>query len=302
MKRLYNQVGVLMGGPSKEYEISLRSGRAVAEALRAKQYAVQEVVMDTEELVVPEGVEAVFLTFHGTFGEDGTAQRLLEEKGVPYTGSGPEASRLSFDKQLSHQVLGRAGISIPHHAFLTESCCREIPLPCVLKPLRQGSSLGVHLVFEESQWEAAFADAVSYDGVVLAEEYIPGHELTVGLVNGQALPVIEIVAPQGNFDYTAKYTKGKSTYICPAVIPEAWRDGCQNAARKAYEALGCAGMSRMDFRVTPEGRIVLLENNTIPGFTETSLLPKAAAAAGIPFPELCDTIMQTAAIGKSCRN
>ncbi|MDD4735866.1 MAG: D-alanine--D-alanine ligase [Kiritimatiellae bacterium] len=299
MNRRYNQVAVLMGGPSKEYEISLRSGRAVAEALRAKEYVVQDVVMDSEELTVPAGVEAVFLTFHGTFGEDGTAQRLLEEKGIPYTGSGPKASRLSFDKQLSHEVLGHAGLPIPDHVFVTEAVPRAFPLPCVLKPLRQGSSLGVHLVFEEGQWAAAFAEAVSYDGVVLVEEYIPGHELTVGLVNGQALPVIEIIAPQGNFDYTAKYTKGKTSYICPAEIPDSWSDDCRKYALKAYEALGCEGMSRMDFRVTQAGRIVLLENNTIPGFTETSLLPKAAAAAGIPFPDLCDTIMQTAAIGKA---
>lgn len=298
MNRRYNRVAVLMGGPSSEYEISLRSGRAVAEALRTQKYTVQDVVMDSDELAVPPDIEAVFLTFHGAFGEDGTAQRMLEERGVPYTGSGPEASRLSFDKQLSHGVLGAAGLPIPKHAFITDPSVRTVPMPCVLKPVRQGSSLGVHLVFREEQWEPAFADAVRYDGVVLVEEYVPGHELTVGLLDGRALPVIEIVAPEGNYDYTAKYTKGKTSYICPAEIPDEWRDACQAYALKAYEVLGCSGMSRMDFRVTDEGRIVLLENNTIPGFTETSLLPKAAAAAGISFPELCDTLMQTASIGK----
>ena len=298
MKRRFNQVAVLMGGPSKEYEISLRSGKAVAEALRAKNYQVQEVVMDSDVLEIPGNVEAAFLTFHGTFGEDGTAQHMLETRGIPYTGSGPTASRISFDKQLSHQVFAKAGIPLPEYQIIRKSTERTLPFPCVIKPPRQGSSIGVHVLRDATQWEEAFQDCLQYDGVVLVEEYIPGHELTVGIVGGKALPIIEIKAPQGNYNYTAKYTKGQTTYIVPAEIPDAWRTACQDYALKGYRALGCDGMSRMDFRVTDEGRICILENNTIPGFTETSLLPKAARAAGMEFPELCDTIMQSAAMGK----
>lgn len=298
MNRLYNHVAVLMGGPSKEHEISLRSGKAVAEALRLKDYHVQEVVMETDRLEVPADAEAVFLTFHGTFGEDGTAQRILEERGIPYTGSGPEASRISFDKQLSHQVFARANIPLPEHQIIQKPTERTLPFPCVIKPLRQGSSIGVHVLHDASRWEAAFRECVSYDGAVLVEEYIPGHELTVGIVGGRVLPIIEIEAPQGNYNYTAKYTKGQTNYVVPARIPETWREACQRYALQAYHALGCDGMSRIDFRVTDEGRICILENNTIPGFTETSLLPKAAKAAGMDFPELCAAILQSAAIGK----
>jgi len=294
MKRKFNRVAVLMGGPSAEHDISMQSGRAIAEALKQCGYDVTEIVVETEQLLIPEAIEAVFIAFHGTFGEDGTAQKQLEERGIPYTGSGPEASRISFDKELSKALFRSHHLPQPADQIITEPSQRTIDFPCVIKPLRQGSSLGVHILMDKNNWETAFADAIQYDGRVIVEEYIDGHELTVGVVDGQVLPVIEIVAPSGNYDFTAKYTKGKTSYIVPAKIPDKWRDTCQKLALKVYQALGCRGMSRVDFRVRSDGSIYILENNTIPGFTATSLLPKAAAAAGIPFPELCSRIMQTA--------
>ncbi len=296
--RKYNHVAVLMGGPSAEHDISIKSGRAIARALSEYGYDVQAVVSDTEELTIPPATEAVFIAFHGTFGEDGTVQKKMEDLGMPYTGSGPESSHVAFDKELSKACFRKHHLPQPADEIISSSDQHTIGFPCVLKPLRQGSRLGVHIVKNSTNWESAFADAVQYDGRVLVEEYIEGHELTVGILDGKVLPVIEIVAPDGNYDYSAKYFSGKTNYIVPAKIPDAWRDEAQALSLKIYDALGCQGMSRVDFRVRPNGEIFILENNTIPGFTATSLLPKASAAAGIPFPELCHRIMQTASCHK----
>jgi D-alanine-D-alanine ligase len=294
--RRFKKVGVLMGGPSSEREVSLRSGAAVANALRTVGYDVVEIDVTDRSLDVPAGVEAVFVALHGEFGEDGGIQALLQAKGVPYTGSGPESSRRAFDKLLSKQVFINHDIPTPAFEVLVAGQARTLPLPVVVKPVRQGSSIGVHIVLQEQDWPAALKDAVTFDGQVLVESFIEGRELTVGVVGDQVLPVLEIRAPQGFYNYKAKYTKGATEYLVPAPIPEERAKACRELAGRVFGALGCEGMGRVDFRMTPAGKLFVLELNNIPGFTETSLLPKAARVAGIEFPELCDRILKMASV------
>ncbi|MBN1269549.1 MAG: D-alanine--D-alanine ligase [Kiritimatiellae bacterium] len=294
--RRYNKVGVLMGGPSSEREVSLRSGQAVARGLAAAGYEVTALDVTSDDVAIPAGIEAVFVALHGRFGEDGRVQQLLQDRGVPYTGSSPTASRRSFDKTLSIPTFEAAGLPVPRYEILREGGPRTLPLPVVTKPPRQGSSIGVHRVFAETEWSAAFEDTLSYDGEAIVETFIAGAEITAGIVGGDVLPLIEIRAPDGYYNYQAKYTKGLTEYIVPAQIPAEWTAGCQDLARRAFRALGCRGMGRADFRMTPQGEFYLLELNNIPGFTETSLLPKAAQAAGMDFPALCDRIMSMACL------
>lgn len=287
-------IAVLMGGFSKEREVSLRSGAAVARGLRQAGYKVEEVDITGPELALPENAQAAFIALHGEFGEDGAIQERLEALGVPYTGSGPTASRLAFDKILSKQALLANGIPTPGFEVLSAGGCRQMRLPAVVKPPRQGSSFGVHRVFREAEWDAALTEALGYNGEVVVEEYIPGRELTVGIVGGQALPVVEIRAPDSNYDYRAKYTRGVTEYLAPAPLPEATARRCGDLAVRTFEVLGGRGFGRVDFRLREDGALFVLELNTIPGFTETSLLPKAAAAAGLPFTDLCRRIIELA--------
>ncbi|OQA27125.1 MAG: D-alanine--D-alanine ligase B [Verrucomicrobia bacterium ADurb.Bin345] len=296
MKRKFHKVGVLMGGPSAERPVSLRSGAAVANGLRACGYEVVEIDLETEEVNIPSGVEAVFIALHGTFGEDGKVQAVLCERGIPYTGAGAEASRVCFDKCLTKKMLDHSKVPTPEYEILRKGDRRTLSLPVVVKPPRQGSSIGVHIVFEESKWDSALADALSHDGEALVESFIAGAELTVGIVGDTVLPVIEIRAPQGFYDYDAKYTKGKTEYLVPAPISAGSEKNCRELALKTYNLLGCRDLGRVDFRMDSEGRLFVLEVNSIPGFTETSLLPKAARAAGIEFPALCDRIMNMASV------
>lgn len=296
MTRTFRKVGVLMGGPSTERDVSLRSGAAIANGLRARGYEVVEVDLKGRSLDLPDGIEAVFVALHGAFGEDGTLQQILRDRGIPYTGSGPEASRASFDKLLSKRIFEEHGIPTPPYEVLAKGQARRLPLPVVVKPAREGSSFGVHRVFKESDWAPGLEDALKYDREALVESFIEGRELTVGVVGDQVLPVLEIRPPLGFYNYEAKYTKGKTEYLVPAPIPDDWAARCRDLAGKAFQALGCSGMGRLDFRMTPEGEPFVLEMNTIPGFTETSLLPKAARAVGIEFPELCDRILKLACV------
>lgn len=290
----FKRVGVLMGGPSSEREVSLRSNAAIAGALRTRGYEVVEIDLKTTSVEIPAGVEAVFVALHGEFGEDGGVQAILRERKIAYTGSGPEASELAFDKVLSKKVFADHGIPTPKHEILGAGQRRTMPLPVVVKPVREGSSIGVHIVTDESRWLASYSDALLHGGEVLVESFIEGTELTVGLVGDQVLPVLEIRAPQGFYDYQAKYTKGVTEYLVPAPIPEERARTCQQLALRVFDALGCRDMARVDFRMNSKGELYVLELNSIPGFTETSLLPKAAKAAGIEFPELCDRILQMA--------
>ena len=274
--------------------MSLQSGTAVAAGLREAGYDVIEIDVSSPDFSVPEGVAAVFIVLHGTFGEDGGAQARLEEMGIPYVGTGVEASRIAFDKLLTETVLREAGIPVPESEALGAGQAHALSLPLVVKPPRQGSSVGCHLVFDEAEWDAAFADALQYDSEVLVQQYIPGREFTVGVVDGVVLPVVEIVTGDGWYDYTAKYEVDTTRYVVPAELDELKVAELQAMALRTFEALGALGFGRVDFRMTPEGELFVLELNTIPGFTSHSLLPKAAAAAGIDFPLLCDRIMRTA--------
>lgn len=292
----FKQVAVLMGGPSSEREVSLRSGRAVTEGLRQAGYEVTEVDVKGRDFDLPPQVEAVFVVLHGEFGEDGQVQDILAHKKIPYTGSRPEASRIAFDKVRSKQVLMRHGIPTPAFEVLRPGQARTLPLPVVVKPVRQGSSFGCHKVTLEAEWAEALADAMTYNGEALVEAYIEGKELTVGFVDDEVLPVIEIRAPDNNYDYRAKYTKGLTEYLVPAPLDDAATRLCQDLSVRTYRSLEGRGMGRVDLRMSPDGRMYVLELNTIPGFTETSLLPKAAGVAGYAFPALCNRIMRTATV------
>ncbi|HAL91750.1 MAG TPA: D-alanine--D-alanine ligase [Verrucomicrobia bacterium] len=291
-KKKFKKVAVLKGGPSSEREVSLRSGAAVAKGLRERGYEVAEVVVGEDcSFEVPAGTEAAFVAMHGRFGEDGTIQALLRKQGIPHTGSSPEASARAFDKHQSKPVMAGAGIPTPPFEFLRKGQQRTLPLPAVVKPVRQGSSVGVSRVFREEDWPAALEAALGYDEIALVEEYIPGRELTVGVVGDTVLPLLEIVAPDGFFDYHAKYTDGVSQHVLPRDIPEETVQACQAAALATFRALGCSGMGRVDIRLRPDGKFFVLELNNIPGMTELSLLPDAAKRMGWSFPELCERIL-----------
>ncbi len=294
--RRFKRVGVLMGGPSAERDVSLRSGAAVATGLRTAGYEVVEVDVTDTRLELPPGIEAVFIALHGTFGEDGGVQRQLVELGMPFTGADEAASRLAFDKIRSKERFAEAGIPTPAFEVVTRGGRRSLPLPVVVKPSRQGSSIGIHRVETESEWEDCMEDALRYDDEVLVEAYIAGRELTVGVVVERILPVLEIRAPGGNYDYRAKYTTGLTEYLVPAPVSDAVRVDAQRLARAVFDCLGCRGLARVDFRLDAHGHLFVLELNSIPGFTETSLLPKAARADGLDFPSLCRDILETASL------
>lgn len=294
MNKVFKKVAVLMGGPSAERDVSLRSGAAVAKGLREAGYDVTEVDVHGPDFGLPTGVEAVFIALHGEFGEDGQVQAILEKKRIPYTGSGPEASRISFDKVLSKKLFDKNGIPTPEYEILRKGEKPSLSLPVVVKPACQGSSIGVHRVASANAWDAALKDSFKYGTELIVERYIQGRELTVGVVGNEALSVIEIVAPDEWYDYDAKYTKGACTYLVPANLESGTYAQCQQIALKTFRALGCRGLGRVDFRLSADGRLYVLELNNIPGFTETSLLPKAAGHAGIGFSALCDRIIRMA--------
>lgn len=294
MNKRFQRVAVLKGGVSKERDVSLRSGAAVAKGLREAGYEVAEIDVKDRELLLPANIEAVFVALHGDYGEDGGVQRQLEERGIPFTGSSSRSSANTFDKLISKELFVRDGIATPDYEVLGPGERRTMSLPVVVKPVRQGSSLGVHRVFDESGWPAAFEESLGYEGQVLVEAFIPGRELTIGIVGDLVLPMIEIRAPEGYYDYKAKYTSGVTEYLVPAPVDDEATLLCQDLSRRTFKALEGRGMGRVDLRMTDDGRAYVLELNSIPGFTETSLLPKAAKAAGIRFPELCERILNLA--------
>lgn len=286
----------MMGGWSNEREVSLHSGAAIAQGLRQTGYNVREIDIQKRDFDLPAGTEAVFIALHGEFGEDGQIQSIMEKKGVPYTGAGPLSSKQAFDKVITKKLLVKQHISTPRYEILRSCQERTLPLPVIVKPVRQGSSFGVHKVVDEHEWQEACKDALTFNNEVIVEDYIEGREITVGIVADDVLPVIEIRAPNNNYDYRAKYTKGVTEYFVPAPITNSETETCQRLAEQTYKVLQCRGMGRVDMRMTMDGNPFVLELNTIPGFTETSLLPKAARLAGCDFPSLCNRILQLAAI------
>lgn len=299
-EKRWKKVAVLKGGPSSEREVSLRSGAAVAHGLRQVGYEVEEVDVTGHDLDLPAGIEAVFIALHGEFGEDGEVQSRLEARRIPYTGSGVMASRASFDKRMSKAIFQCSHIPSPDYELVHAGEKTALYFPVVIKPPCQGSTIGIHKISSATQWKEALADTLRYGAEAIVERYIPGRELTVGIVGDQVLPVIEIAAPEGWYDYHAKYGKtGQTRYLAPAPLNEATAHQCQVLAMKTFHALKCRGMGRVDFRLSPDGELFVLELNNIPGFTETSLLPKAARLVGMEFPQLCDRIMQLATLDAS---
>ncbi len=277
---------VLKGGPGSEREVSLRSGASVANALRGAGFSVEEIELSGTQVEIPEGTELVFNLIHGTFGEDGELQSLLEKQGIPYTGEGSAESRVTFDKILTKKALENCGVPTPRWEILRAGEQPTLPLPIVIKAPRQGSSVGVHLIHSQEQIAPALADCLLHGEEILVEELVTGRELTVGILDDQALPVVEIRPLEGFYDYTNKYTKGATEYLVPAPLTPAETQAVQEVALAANRALGLKVYCRVDVLLTPAGPTVL-EINTIPGMTETSLLPKAAAASGLDFTALC---------------
>jgi D-alanine-D-alanine ligase len=291
------RITVMLGGPSAEREVSLRSGAGVAAALRSFGHEVSELDPRQEDWELPGGTELVFLALHGTYGEDGTVQRRLEELGVPYTGCDPEASRIGFDKHLTKQRCAAAGVPTARFILL-DSQSASWPMgwnpPVVLKPARQGSSVGLQFVERVSDWSKALAESMRFDSQVLMEEKIIGRECTVGILDDKPLPLVEVRPKTGVYDYQTKYTAGTTEYLCPAPFDEATTARVQDAGLAAFKAIGGRDYSRVDVIVKSGGEPVVLEVNTLPGMTDSSLLPKAAAAAGIGYAELCQKMVEMA--------
>ena len=293
------KIAVLMGGPSAEREVSLRSGTAVANALATTGAKVVPMDVHDATFAVPADVDVAFLTVHGTFGEDGALQRILEDRGIAYTGSDPEASAIAFDKIAAKQSFVVAGIPTPaYEAFESGDAVgrrlARLGFPLVVKPSRQGSSVGITIVQREAELAEACQLAGRYDRRLLAEQFVSGRELTVGILDGRALPVVEIRPKHDFFTYEAKYTKGETDYLVPAALDKNIEFQTKSLALRAHECLGCRDYSRVDLILSARGELFVLEVNTIPGFTETSLLPKAARASGIEFPDLCARLVQLA--------
>jgi D-alanine-D-alanine ligase len=290
-------ITVMLGGPSAEREVSLRTGGAVARALRSFGHTVHELDPKTPDWVLPAGTEVVFLALHGTYGEDGTVQAQLDQLGVPYTGCDSAASRIAFDKVLTKKRCLEAGV--PTAKFVVvNSATTPWPSgwqpPVVVKPVRQGSSVGLQFVERVADWPAAIQEAFRYDTELLVEEKIEGRETTVGILAGEALPVVEVRVKAGAYDYRNKYTPGSTEYFCPAPFDHAITRRIQAAALGAFRAIGGRDYARVDVMVRGDGEPVVLEVNTLPGMTETSLLPKAAAAAGLSYEMLCQRMIELA--------
>ncbi|MBU1870296.1 MAG: D-alanine--D-alanine ligase [Candidatus Omnitrophica bacterium] len=293
------RIGVLMGGPSSEREISLKSGKAVYEAL--KQCGVDVVPIDIEvegaqeniRLIKSHRIDCAFLALHGRFGEDGQIQEILEEMRLPYTGSGVDASRLAMDKIASRKIFESNGLNVPRYLEMDKHSYDEamkqrysLGPSLVIKPATHGSSIGLSIIDSQEKLKEAIDLAFSFDDRIVLEEFVRGREMTVGILDERALCVIEIIPKKQFFDYEAKYQQGLTEYIVPAQINKDLAQKMQEAALSAHKLLGCFGCSRVDIILKDEEPYIL-EVNTIPGLTSTSLLPKAAKIEGITFEELC---------------
>jgi D-alanine-D-alanine ligase len=293
-----------MGGRSAEREISLMSGNAVFAALRRK--GVDAHAFDTRDRDLHElrsqGFDRVFIALHGRYGEDGTVQGALELMGIPYTGSGVMASSLAMDKWRTKLVWIAAGISTPRFVMLEAgsdftAVANDLGVPLIVKPSREGSTIGLTKVTRDQDMEAAYQKAAQHDDMVLAEEFIAGVEVTASILGEQALPLIRIEALGGSYDYQAKYFSDETRYFCPSGLPPALESRIQALALKASRILGCRGWGRVDVMLNAKGEPYLLEANTVPGMTGHSLVPMAAKVAGIPFDDLVVRILEDAHVG-----
>lgn len=289
-----------MGGPSNEHEVSLNSGHAVAAALSEARFAVDEIVLETGELPpLHEDVRAVFPALHGRFGEDGTVQRLLEDRGLPYVGCDPAVSELLLDKARTREVLEQNGLPVAAGMVVTRPDVplpESLGLPLIVKPNREGSTIGMAKVNGPDDWRPALEEALRYDTDIVVEKFVIGCEVTIGILFDKPMPVIEIVPPGEIYDYDAKYVydHGKTEYLCPPrSLSKETQKRLQDLALATFHTLGARDLLRVDIIVNADETIIL-EGNSIPGFTATSLIPKAAAAAGLTFPNLCKRLIDAA--------
>lgn len=297
---LAKRIGVLMGGVSAEREVSLSSGAAVLDALKSLGYDAVGVDLkeDAARRIWESRIQVAFVALHGRWGEDGVIQGLLEAMGIPYTGSGVLASALGMDKVRSRWIFERHGLPVPPYKLLTPQEARSfVPglqgpdLPLVVKPSREGSSIGVHIVREKGDLRVALEEALSFGHQVLVERYIPGREIQVGILDDRALGAIEIRPKLEFYDYSAKYTDGLAEHIFPAPLEAERYQRALDLALEAHRLLGCEGGTRVDMRLEEPGDFHVLEVNTLPGMTPLSLLPEIAAGVGIGFAELCERIL-----------
>jgi len=297
MKDLPRKVAVLMGGPGSERDVSLATGRGVSKALRSLGADVVDVDVRDEHFELPKDVDLAFLTIHGTFGEDGTLQKILEDRGVSYTGEGVEGSRSAFDKFLTKEKFRAHNVVTPEWEVIEVGQRPKIPVPLVVKPPCQGSTVGVVIVKNESELDSAIKEAANYDRKLLVEKFVSGRELTIGILGDQALPIIEIIPKGGFYDFTNKYpflnpqAGGGAEHVCPAQIEQSKTAEIQDLALQAFRALDLQVYGRVDVILSDSGDPFVLEVNTIPGMTEASLLPEAAAVAGIGYVDLCARII-----------
>lgn len=294
------KIAVAMGGPGSEHDVSMASGKAVLKALTDAGCDAVELIVADRAICVSEDVDVVFNTIHGTFGEDGDLQKLLDEQGVDYTGAGAISSELAFDKILSKNKFLEAGVPTPRSEMV--DCTNglvmpEMDLPYVVKPPREGSSVGVHICRTSDEAKTAMEDAMKFSNDVLIEQFVEGKELTVGVLDGEVLPVVHIAPRSGFYNMSNKYpwlstaSDGGTDYYCPADLSPEVTKLVQDAALAAHRSLGIEVYSRVDVLLDENGNPYVLEANTIPGMTESSLLPKSAKAAGYGFEELCMRII-----------
>jgi D-alanine-D-alanine ligase len=292
------KIAVLMGGPGTEREVSLATGRGVSKALRSLGAEVVEIDVRDKNFQLPSDIDLAFLTIHGTFGEDGQLQRILEERGVAYTGDGIEESETAFDKIRSKEKFRARGVTTPPWQVISVDQRPTIPIPLVMKPPREGSTVGVYIIRNEREIDSAMAEVAKYGRQLLVEKFVPGRELTVGILGDQALPILEIIPKGGFYDFTNKYpflnpkAGGGAEHVCPARIDPQKASEIQDLALRAHVALGLKVYSRVDVLLPEDGVATVLEANTIPGMTEASLLPEAAAVAGINYVDLCVRIIE----------
>ena len=300
----FGKVAVLMGGKSAEREVSLKSGGMVLAALRKKgvdAHAFDPKERDLQDLI-KERYARVFIALHGRFGEDGTVQGILEWLGIPYTGSGVLASALAMDKLRTKRMWAAEGLPTAPYAVLEKdtnlkAVAKRLGTPMFVKPASEGSSVGMSKVRKAGDLEEAYALAVNYDPVVIAEKFIDGPELTVAILGEQVLPIIRIETPREFYDYEAKYLADDTRYLIPCGLPAKKEKEIQALCLKAFRALGCRGWGRVDLMLDKRGRPFLLEINTSPGMTDHSLVPMAARAVGIPYEDLCIKVLEMARVG-----
>lgn len=304
------RIAVVVGGPSSEAEVSRNTGAAIADALTSKGYAVETIELVPQQLVETlkeKKIDVVFNALHGRYGEDGVLQGLCEMMGLPYTGPGVMASAVGMSKVMSKCAFQGAGIPTSPFAYyfssqgldvIADDIVSRFDLPLVIKSSAQGSTIGTVIVSEISEIRPALEEAFRYGPAIIAEAFLDGEEFTVAVMDDMAMPVIQIVSRTGRYDYYSKYTPGAAQHLCPAPISPELTETMQNLALQVFHLCQCSGVARVDIMTNSQGEPFVLEINTVPGMTATSLVPDAARAMGLSFEDLCEKILLEASVGK----